>query len=365
MIKALYFLFVLSGAAGLIYESIWTRYLGLFVGSQRLRPDHRAGDLPRRHVARRVADRPPVRTGDATRSMVRGGRARGGCIGLVFHDICSSGHHAGPTPRSFRRSAGSLGADGGQVGHRRRPDPAAVDAARGDLPADDARACSGCAARRPGRIALPALLRQQPGRGGRRARRGLLPGGAGGLPGTLLAAAMLNLVVCGGTVVVIVRRAAAEARSDETQAGAGSLPGRPPGQPASSDCCSSPSFGTAIASFIYEIGWIRMLALVLGSATHSFELMLSAFILGLALGALVDPPRAPTHEHSLRTPRSRAVAHGAAGARDAAALCRARSSWMRRCSRPSPGPTPAISASPLPATRSAWWSCCRRRSAPG
>ena len=24
--------FILSGAAGLIYESIWTRYLGLFVG---------------------------------------------------------------------------------------------------------------------------------------------------------------------------------------------------------------------------------------------------------------------------------------------------------------------------------------------
>ena len=38
--------------------------------------------------------------------------------------------------------------------------------------------------------------------------------------------------------------------------------------------------------FIYEIDWIRMLSLVLGSATHSFELMLSAFILGLALGAL-------------------------------------------------------------------------------
>src|SRR5690242_18764975 len=46
------------------------------------------------------------------------------------------------------------------------------------------------------------------------------------------------------------------------------------------------SFGTAVASFIYEIGWIRMLSLVLGSATHSFELMLSAFILGLALGGL-------------------------------------------------------------------------------
>ena len=48
------------------------------------------------------------------------------------------------------------------------------------------------------------------------------------------------------------------------------------------------SFGTAVASFIYEIAWIRMLSLVLGSATHAFELMLSAFILGLALGARLD-----------------------------------------------------------------------------
>jgi spermidine synthase/MFS family permease len=46
------------------------------------------------------------------------------------------------------------------------------------------------------------------------------------------------------------------------------------------------AFGTAVASFAYEIAWIRMLSLVLGSATHSFELMLSSFILGLALGAL-------------------------------------------------------------------------------
>src|SRR4051812_18557166 len=32
MINLLYLVFVLSGAAGLIYESTWTRYLGLFVG---------------------------------------------------------------------------------------------------------------------------------------------------------------------------------------------------------------------------------------------------------------------------------------------------------------------------------------------
>lgn len=44
------------------------------------------------------------------------------------------------------------------------------------------------------------------------------------------------------------------------------------------------SFMTGASSFIYEVGWIRMLSLTLGSATHSFELMLSSFIFGLALG---------------------------------------------------------------------------------
>src|SRR5437868_2107558 len=32
IIPLLYGIFLLSGAAGLMYESIWTRYLGLFVG---------------------------------------------------------------------------------------------------------------------------------------------------------------------------------------------------------------------------------------------------------------------------------------------------------------------------------------------
>lgn len=58
--------------------------------------------------------------------------------------------------------------------------------------------------------------------------------------------------------------------------------------------------GTAIASFIYEVGWIRMLSLVLGSSTHSFELMLSAFILGLSLGALWMRKRADRFPNPLR-----------------------------------------------------------------
>lgn len=43
---------------------------------------------------------------------------------------------------------------------------------------------------------------------------------------------------------------------------------------------------TGLSSFIYEIAWVRMLSLVLGASTHAFELMLSAFILGLACGGL-------------------------------------------------------------------------------
>ncbi|HUF20740.1 MAG TPA: methyltransferase domain-containing protein, partial [Burkholderiales bacterium] len=46
------------------------------------------------------------------------------------------------------------------------------------------------------------------------------------------------------------------------------------------------TFLSAFASFLYEIAWIRMLTLVQGASTHAFETMLSAFILGIALGGL-------------------------------------------------------------------------------
>jgi predicted membrane-bound spermidine synthase len=43
---------------------------------------------------------------------------------------------------------------------------------------------------------------------------------------------------------------------------------------------------TGLASFAYEIAWTRMLAMVLGSSTRAFELMLGAFLIGLAFGGL-------------------------------------------------------------------------------
>jgi predicted membrane-bound spermidine synthase len=128
-----------------------------------------------------------------------------------------------------------------------------------------------------------------------------------GLPGTLIVAAMINLVVA-LAVMVLVRsggdgpRAAIDGTSavDPAEPAAGGL------QPAAWKpdrlwtLLIATSFITAVSSFIYEIGWIRMLSLVLGSATHSFELMLLAFILGLALGAWWIGRRADAIANPLR-----------------------------------------------------------------
>ena len=48
------------------------------------------------------------------------------------------------------------------------------------------------------------------------------------------------------------------------------------------------ALATGLTSFIYEVVWIRLLSLMMGSSTHSFDQMVSAFILGLALGSLVS-----------------------------------------------------------------------------
>ncbi len=106
-----------------------------------------------------------------------------------------------------------------------------------------------------------------------------------GLPGTLVTAAMLNLLV--GLVVLIV----AGRRSDKTEPSEEST--EPLSQRADQYQAAPAALlilcaaGTGLASFIYEISWIRMLNLVLGTTTHAFELMLGTFILGLAIGSLI------------------------------------------------------------------------------
>src|ERR1700733_6774351 len=101
-----------------------------------------------------------------------------------------------------------------------------------------------------------------------------------GLPGTTLTAGLLNVALALAVWLVIRRQTEAP----------------PLATPASSSLSGTTdalarwfviaAFLTGAASFMYELGWIRMLSLVLGSSTHSFELMLSAFIFGLAFGGL-------------------------------------------------------------------------------
>lgn len=102
-----------------------------------------------------------------------------------------------------------------------------------------------------------------------------------GLPGTTLTAGLLNLALA-FAVWLLVRQTAEPAPAAELRA-------QPTGgrlsEPAARWLVTA-AFVTGVASFLYELGWIRMLSLVLGSSTHSFELMLSAFILGLAFGGL-------------------------------------------------------------------------------
>jgi spermidine synthase len=101
-----------------------------------------------------------------------------------------------------------------------------------------------------------------------------------GLPGSLAVAGALNLFI----MVVAIRdrtpSAPIEAR-EPPRAGASGLSAR-----GYVWLYLAVALGTGLSSFMYEIGWIRLLSMILGSATHSFEVMLSAFVLGLALGGL-------------------------------------------------------------------------------
>ncbi len=100
-----------------------------------------------------------------------------------------------------------------------------------------------------------------------------------GLPGTMMTAGLLNILLA--LIVWILLRLDPQPESKPLEvAEAGKS------EPGLQKLFLIAAFITGAASFIYEIGWIRMLSLVLGATTHSFELMLSAFILGLAFGGL-------------------------------------------------------------------------------
>jgi predicted membrane-bound spermidine synthase len=101
-----------------------------------------------------------------------------------------------------------------------------------------------------------------------------------GLPGTLLTAGLGNIVIA--ALVYFIGKAAAEGEGAEVSPPAATGPA----EARWLRTLLAVALLTGLTSFIYEVAWIRMLAMVFGSATHSFEIMLAAFILGLALGGL-------------------------------------------------------------------------------
>ncbi len=121
-----------------------------------------------------------------------------------------------------------------------------------------------------------------------------------GLPGTIQLAGAINLVLA-ATVWLLARGGEpAPEQPSITKVSAQYAAADASGEPASYSLFLSIALLTGAASFIYEIGWIRMLSLVLGASTHSFELMLSAFILGLAFGGLWVKHRIDTIAEPMR-----------------------------------------------------------------
>lgn len=291
---ALLAIFVLSGFAGLIYQSIWSHYLGLFLGhaayAQALVLAIFMGGMAT--GAAWIAH-----AGQRWRNLIRGYaliEAAIGVLGLLFHWIFT-----GVAAFSYDWLIPALGS------------PWAVDIARWSIAA---------------LLILPqtillgmtfplmsgGLIRRFPGRAGR-----LLGGlyftnsiGAAigalaavfillpwvGLPGAMVAAGILNFLVAALAWWL--------AREPEPMVAASTVPNAAPEQRVlHNPLLRLVLFGTALsgaASFAYEIVWIRMLSMAVGSTMHAFELMLASFIAGIALGGLWVRNHADRTESPLR-----------------------------------------------------------------
>jgi spermidine synthase len=280
---AFYVLFTASGFAGLIYESIWTQYLKLFLGHAAYAQSlvlvafmggMAAGAAYCGRLSERLAN--PLLGYALVEAVV-------GMLAFAFHPM-----FVAITEWSFASLLPALG---------------------GELSVHAAKLALSCLLILPPSVLLgmtfplmtAGLVRAHPTSKGQSvamlyftnslgAAAGVLASGFVligwmGLPGTLHTAGTINFVLA--AAVWLLARPAHDA---PLRASAPSTP--------ASRLLLAVAFFTGLASFVYEIVWIRMLSLVLGASTHSFELMLSTFILGLALGGLavrrhVDRSRSP------------------------------------------------------------------------
>jgi predicted membrane-bound spermidine synthase len=318
-VRVLFALFTLSGFTGLIYESLWSHYLKLFLGAAAFAQSFvLAAFMGGMALGAWLASRWSARLPNllAAYGWIE---ALIGLAALGFHPLFTLA-----TEASLERVIPALGS------------PDAVELYKYAL----------CAA-----LVLPqtvllgttfplmsgAVIRRGPEAQGHHlallyftnsigAAIGALAAGFWllgwlGLPGTMQLGGAMNLALA---AIVLVLAREREARPEATRPGSDA---RAPVRPLVRLMLAA-AFITGAASFVYEIAWIRMLSLVLGASFQAFELMLSAFITGLALGGLWMRRRIDRIENPLRFGGAVQVAMGLA-ALGSLFLYHASFDWMK------------------------------------
>ena len=275
--RPLYFaIFAISGFSGLIYESIWSHYLKLFLGHAAYAQSlvliiFMGGMAIGSQLASRFSAkmRIPILAYALVEAIV-------GVMALLFHNVFSGLIEAFHTTILPSMGAPALGITVKWLAACLLILPQSILLGM-TFPLMSAGILRRFPATPGGSIAMLYFTNSIG------AAIGVLVSGfvmirAFGLPGAIMTAGLLNIALA-LTVWTLVRL--------DPQAQTESLP-----TPADARATTLTrlflvaAFITGMASFIYEIAWIRMLSLVLGATTHSFELMLSAFITGLAFGGL-------------------------------------------------------------------------------
>ncbi len=274
-VRFLYLVFTVSGVAGLIYEAVWARYLKLFLGNdayaQALVLAIFLGGLALgAALAGRLSSRIP-------RPLLAYACVEGvvALLAIIFHPV-----FVGATRVSFESVAPWLANPtlieiykwllGGLL---LLPQAVLLGATFPLLAAGVARS-------RPadsGRVLAWLYFTNSLGGACGVLLNGFLLVPWFGLPGAVLMAGLLNALV--GLAVALTDRLFPASSSQPLD---GALPKQ--SVRLAPWLCLLAAAVTGAASLVYEIAWVRLLALVLGSSNHAFELMLSAFILGLALG---------------------------------------------------------------------------------
>jgi spermidine synthase len=297
---AFYVLFTASGFAGLIYESVWTHYLKLFLGhaayAQSLVLAVFMGGMAAGAAwcARRSARfTNPLAVYAAVEAVV-------GLASLAFHPV-----FALVTDWSYEWLLPGLGGETLALGAKLAvscalilPQSVLLGMTFPLMSAGLARAHRGSAGESLSMLYFTNSLG---------AAVGVLASGfilidVLGLPGTLVAAGGVNLAIA-LVVWLLARPARHTAIIPESDSRDATVP-----------LLLAVAFFTGLASFVYEISWIRMLSLVLGASTHSFEVMLATFIFGLALGGLAVRRRVDTVVEPVRLLAWVQVAMGLAAA---------------------------------------------------